>query len=168
MRAAHASELATLVLFALAVAAQACAGAQAEVAAEVPVVETPAEREAPVPIVRRGADLPTHVIAAGRGTAKILYDQGAGSAEVAMTLLVLEPGAAVPTHVHATSVELLYVLQGQAEMRVGAERVVIGPGDAARIPMGVEHEARVLGAVPLRALQVYTPPGPEQRFVPRP
>jgi quercetin dioxygenase-like cupin family protein len=127
-----------------------------------------ADPPASAPIVRRGAALPTHSIAQGKGSAKILYDAGSGAPEAAMTLLVLEPGAAVPPHVHATSVEMLYLLDGAAGMQVGGEKLTLEAGDAARIPMGVEHSARVLGDRALRALQVYSPAGPEQRFIPKP
>ncbi len=116
------------------------------------------------PVVVRGAATPAHTFAKGLGTAQVFFDAASGSPEVALALLVLKPGAAVAAHVHADSVELLYVLEGQAEMRVGAETLTIGPGDAARIPKGVEHTARVLGKRSLRALQLYMPPGPEQRF----
>ncbi len=119
-------------------------------------------------VVVRGAATPAYPIAKGLGSAQVFFDAAAGSPEVAVTLLVLKPGASVPPHIHADSVELLYVLEGQAEMRVGAETMTIGPGDAARIPKGVEHAARVVGRRPLRALQLYTPPGPEQRFKPQP
>lgn len=143
----------------------------ATVVAATALAETPqpvAPSPPPAPIVRRGAALPTYPIAKGLGSATIFYDAASGSPDAALTLLVLRPGAAVPAHVHADSVEMLYVLEGRAEMRVGAETIAIGPGDAARIPKGVEHEATVVGDVPLRAVQIYTPAGPEQRFVPKP
>ena len=73
----------------------------------------------------------------------------------------------MPPHVHATSVELLYVIEGSAEMKVGAETMMLQAGDAARIPMGVEHAAKVIGARAFRAIQIYTPAGPEQRFIPK-
>ncbi|MFO0747121.1 MAG: DUF2214 family protein [Myxococcota bacterium] len=118
------------------------------------------------PLARPAASVPAYPIAAGKGAASIFYDRAGGSPDTALTLLVLEPGAAVPPHVHEASDELLYVIDGAAEMKVEAEALTLGPGDAVRIPKGRRHEAKVVGDRPLRAVQVYAPAGPEQRFVP--
>ena len=120
------------------------------------------------PIVRRGAELPTYTIAQGKGTATIYYDAAVGSPDAAMTLLVLQPGAAVPAHTHPGSVEMLYVLEGEARMEVAGESFTLHAGDAARIPMDVLHRAEVVGDRALRAVQIYTPAGPEQRFKSKP
>jgi quercetin dioxygenase-like cupin family protein len=121
-----------------------------------------------LPITRSVSAVPAHPISGGKGTASILFGSAEGATEGAMTLLVLEPGAAVPEHVHESSVELLYVLEGEAEMTVGGKTLRVGPETAVRIPKGARHSARVVGGKALRGLQVYTPGGPEQRFVPAP
>lgn len=143
----------------------------AQAAPPPPVVVTPAG-PAPVPVpypaLRRGADRPAYPIAGGKGTATILFDQASGSPDTAMTVLVLKPGAAVPTHTHDQSAELLYVIEGQASMTLEGETLTLGPGDAVRIPKGKRHDAKIIGDKPFRALQVYAPAGPEQRFVPTP
>lgn len=120
-----------------------------------------------IAIVVRGADTPAHVIARGQGSAQIFHDRST-SPSASLTVLVLAPGASVPPHRHPDSVEMLYVLEGSATMRVDGVTFELGPGDVVWIPMNAEHEALVTGEVPLRAVQVYTPAGPEARFRPAP
>ncbi len=126
------------------------------------------ESPRPAPHSRRVPDVSKYPIADGKGTAAILFDAAAGSPEAAMTLLSLSPGAMVPEHVHESSTEFVFVLEGESEMTLGqgAQREVVrlGPMSAARIPMKTPHSARVVGDGTFRALQIYTPAGPEQRF----
>lgn len=143
------------------------------VAAALAVSATAALASGPGPgeppaYVRRAADVPAYPIAQGKGTAAIFYDAAHGSPDTALTVLVLQPGAAVPEHVHDASAELLYILEGAAEMTVAGDTLTVNAGDAVRIPMGTPHSARVVGDHALRAVQVYAPAGPEQRFVPKP
>jgi quercetin dioxygenase-like cupin family protein len=121
---------------------------------------------AALPLTRSVSAVPAHPISGGKGTASILFGSAEGATEGAMTLLVLQPGASVPEHVHESSVELLYVLSGEAEMTVDGKTLHVGPETGVRIPKGARHSARVVGEKALRGLQVYTPGGPEQRFVP--
>lgn len=123
---------------------------------------------APAPATARRAvgNVPAYPIAGGKGTASILFDAASGSPEAALTLLVFQPGAVIPEHVHET-VELVYVLEGAAEVTLAGEVLETSAGTAVRIPANVKHAARVVGEKPFRALQIYAPAGPEQRFVPR-
>lgn len=73
---------------------------------------------------------------------------------------------AVPEHGHERSAEVLYFESGEGTMRVGDETTTIGPGRFVYVPAGVRHSLVPTGRSPLRALQVYTPSGPEQRFRP--
>ncbi len=110
---------------------------------------------------------PIHVIAEGKGGARVLLDESTapGLKEAAMTELVMLPGATVPEHTHDRSAELLYILEGTGTMRLGDRTVEVKPGMAIFIPAGMKHSLRVDTKIePLRAVQVYTPGGPEQRF----
>ena len=53
---------------------------------------------------------------------------------------------------------ILYVIDGQAEVRVGKELATAGPGTLVTIPAGTPHHVRSTGAVPLFVLTVYAPP----------
>lgn len=111
------------------------------------------------------ADAPTHLIAGGKGTATLLLNANNGVSPAALSLLVLAPGAEVPEHSHDQSAEILYVEEGRAEMVVAGQKLTLRPGDAVYVPAGALHAARVTSRhVPLRAVQVYVGPGPEQRF----
>ncbi len=107
---------------------------------------------------------PTHLIAGGKGQATLLLGAAQG-APAALSLLLLGPGAEVPEHVHETSAEILYVEEGRVEMVVAGQTLRARAGDAIYIPANTPHSAKTLGRLtPLRAVQVYVGPGPEQRF----
>ena len=111
------------------------------------------------------AEAPRHAIAEGKGAATLLLNPSTGSTAAALTLLELQPGAAVPEHTHATSVEILYIEEGAAEMTVDGQTLRVGKGDAVYIPAGAKHSAKVVSeGTPLRAVQTYVGPGPELRF----
>jgi mannose-6-phosphate isomerase-like protein (cupin superfamily) len=67
----------------------------------------------------------------------------------------INPGQSNPTHLHGNSDEVMYVLSGSCEQRVGDETVILKAGDALRIPAGVPHQAKTLGDVPCESLVVY-------------
>jgi quercetin dioxygenase-like cupin family protein len=106
--------------------------------------------------------VPTHVIADGKGAATLLLGPPDGSSRVALDHLELAAGAQVPSHAHAESDELLYVLSGKVNVSIGAGRWTLLEGNAVLIPAGVEHSAEV--AQSARLLQIYAGPGPEERF----
>ena len=108
---------------------------------------------------------PTHEIANGLGLAQLFINETTGAPDVAVSVLTLAPGAAVPEHAHETSSETLFVETGRVEMVIDGVAFAAGAGDAIHIPAGALHSAQVIGgAESLRAVQVYVGPGPEQRF----
>jgi len=54
--------------------------------------------------------------------------------------------------------QIVYVLEGQAEMRVGAARLTAGAGALVLIPAGARHHVRNPGPGALFFLTVYAPP----------
>ncbi len=68
----------------------------------------------------------------------------------------LLPGQATERHYHAASEEIYFVLEGEGELEVDAERRTVTPGDAALIPPGARHEIKA--ASPLRFLCCCSPP----------
>jgi len=67
----------------------------------------------------------------------------------------INPGQSNPLHVHGNSDEVIYVLSGSCEQRVGEETVILKAGDTLRIPAGMPHQAKALGNEPLKSLVVY-------------
>ena len=78
------------------------------------------------------------------------------------------PGSSHRLHVHATQVEILYVLSGRGvhEDQEG-RRVDFGPGDVVFIPAGCRHANHNPHGEPLRVLVVKVPPSPDEAQHPR-
>ncbi|XXF77746.1 cupin domain-containing protein [Myxococcaceae bacterium GXIMD 01537] len=125
--------------------------------------EEPTPSKPPVRYRVSTAEAPRHGL--GKGSVTMLLNPGTGATAASLQLLELEPGGAVPEHTHPTSAEILYIEEGEVEMTVSGQTLRVRKGDAVYIPAGEKHSARVVSEkVPLRAVQVYAGPGPEQRF----
>lgn len=58
---------------------------------------------------------------------------------MAMSLVTVRPGAAVPEHAHEDEEQVYYVLNGQGVVTLGEKRHAVGPGSAVYIPLGKRH-----------------------------
>jgi mannose-6-phosphate isomerase-like protein (cupin superfamily) len=83
-------------------------------------------------------------------------------------LLVFSRNAGVAEHAHDHAWEVLAVIEGDGvlarKLPGGEERVEARPGSVITVPPGIRHAWQPSGKAPLVAIQVYAPPGPEQRF----
>jgi len=86
-------------------------------------------------------------------------------------VLMASKDAPVPQHKHEGSWEILIALraEGTARRAASAEATDTAPvkmtdGMVVAIPKGALHAWEPAGSKPLIALQIYVPPGPEQRF----
>jgi quercetin dioxygenase-like cupin family protein len=86
--------------------------------------------------------------------------------QLAASILEMPAGAAVPEHVHANETELLYILSGSGTMTVAGVQLAVTPTSVVQIPPNTRHAFTATADV--RALQIYTPAGPEQRFKAKP
>ena len=68
-------------------------------------------------------------------------------------------GAQTPPHRHTRYSEQLYVLEGEFTVWVGKDKVVLGAGESAFIPMGIPHVVAALSGEPARGLVVASPSG---------
>jgi len=68
-----------------------------------------------------------------------------GGDEVLLCRVRYEPGAEVPRHSHEHTEQVMYVLNGDVEMTVGAETRMLGEGDVVVVNRGVEHSLRSQG-----------------------
>lgn len=124
----------------------------------------------PDPFIRtwaRLAETDTHLLGGGKGKVNVLLHSATGIGSAAMSRLRGEAGFAVPEHVHEASDELLYVLSGGGTMRLDGRSVDVEPDMALWIPRGRRHSFTA-GPEGIDAIQVYSPGGPEQRFLAAP
>jgi len=71
----------------------------------------------------------------------------------------LEPGAAVPEHDHPNE-QLGVILEGELTFHVNGDELVIGAGEAFRIPGGEPHAAENAGETVVRGVDVFAPARP--------
>jgi quercetin dioxygenase-like cupin family protein len=88
--------------------------------------------------------------------------QLAGS-EQTFGVVTIKPGRRNPLHSHPNCEELLYVMSGRCEHRIGEELHELAPGDVICIPRNTRHWARALGAEPLVAVISFS--SPDRMFV---
>jgi putative monooxygenase len=111
------------------------------------------------------ATTPPLSAAGGRLEVRILLDpESSGAENGALSILDGAPDLVVPEHVHASSAEVLLVEEGDGTMRLGDREVPVRAGSAIYVPPGMLHSFRGAGTARLRAIQIYAPAGPEQRF----
>ncbi len=140
------------------------------------VVMVPGGREG----AARGGALPTRSVSDGArptrvpmvlpvagartfGPATIYADASViGDKTLAASILTLPAGGRVPEHVHAGETEMLYILAGAGTMTVEGVALAVTPTSVVQVPKSTKHAFTATQA--LRALQIYTPGGPEQRF----
>jgi quercetin dioxygenase-like cupin family protein len=74
------------------------------------------------------------------------------------------PGTGPPRHIHHSSDELFYVLEGEFLFLLGERQVSALPGAFVFIPRGMVHAAKVIGNEPGKVLAAYIPGGLERSF----
>ena len=85
---------------------------------------------------------------------------------LAASIVSLAAGTKVPEHVHAGETELWYMLAGAGTLTVNGVDLPVGATSVVQIPRGARHAFAV--TTDCRALQVFTPAGPEQQLKARP
>jgi mannose-6-phosphate isomerase-like protein (cupin superfamily) len=113
------------------------------------------------------AERPDLAWGAGAYHARIGWEGDEKPAAV-IDVLLFSKDAGVAEHVHEHEWEALALLDGDGALVRGTgpaeERLEAHAGSIVTIPAGVRHTWKPSGKAPLLALQVYAPPGPEQRF----
>ena len=80
----------------------------------------------------------------GRVRFNFPINRAEGSSDTAVVYFELAPGGHLPTHTDSAE-EILFVVEGEAEARVGDERGRIAAGDLAVIPAMVPHGVSNIG-----------------------
>jgi quercetin dioxygenase-like cupin family protein len=73
------------------------------------------------------------------------HDLSAPGREVIQVRVEFEPGEVAPEHTHPGE-EIIYVLEGTLEYRIGGKTVTVKPGDVLFVPAGVVHSVKNVGA----------------------
>ena len=113
-----------------------------------------------------------HIVHAGAGTSVLnlgsLVTVKIPSTLTGGALAVVEhtipPGGGPPLHTHPEA-ELLYVLEGEFEFVLGAERTVVRSGGVVHIPPRTPHLAKNVGRNAGKQLSVYLPGGTDGFFL---
>jgi mannose-6-phosphate isomerase-like protein (cupin superfamily) len=90
-----------------------------------------------------------------RGRFFQVLQQTARSQTAVMTVPPGQDGG--PEETHAAD-QIVYVIEGEALLRVGETEYRVRPGHCALIPAGTLHHVHSSGAAPLFFLTVYAPP----------
>nr|HEX4317492.1 cupin domain-containing protein [Kofleriaceae bacterium] len=126
----------------------------------LPMREVTAVRSALVgPTVLRAADAKTY-----GPVAMFAEPSTVKASDLSASVLTLPAGATVAEHVHAKETELLYVLAGAGTLTVAGNAQPVTATSVVQIPAGAKHALAIDASGPFRAVQIYTPAGPEQRF----
>lgn len=113
--------------------------------------------KAPAPLILPAAAARTY------GPARIYADAAQiPDRTLAASVLTLAAGAKVPEHAHAAETEVLYLLAGGGTLTVSGVELPVTPTTVVQIPKNTRHAFVATSEV--RAVQIYTPAGPEQRF----
>lgn len=83
---------------------------------------------------------------------------------VALSTMTIQPGAVVPEHVHETSAELIYLIEGGGTVTIDGVAYPLTAGSTIYIPAATPHSYTNDGTTVTRVVQVYAGPGPEARF----
>lgn len=76
----------------------------------------------------------------------------------------MPPGEHVLAHVHHDEDQINVVVSGRVRARVGADEAVLETGGVLLMPRGIEHELWNDSDQTAQVIEVYTPPGMEDRF----
>ena len=81
-----------------------------------------------------------HPIAAGVEIKPLVTKKDDGP-DLTCILVKIPSGKEIPEHIHETQTDILYPLQGNAEMYVeGAGNFPLKPGIVVRVPLGAKHK----------------------------
>lgn len=99
------------------------------------------------------------------GTPFRVVVSGSDTSGHAVVLTVdMPPGLHVDAHIHESEEQINIVLSGQVRFRVGDEETVLGAGGVLLMPRNIEHELWNDTPEFAQLVEIYTPPGMEQKF----
>ncbi|MEW6261611.1 MAG: cupin domain-containing protein [Thermodesulfobacteriota bacterium] len=99
-----------------------------------------------------GLDLP------GRLWKKLIGPDRGDCRNMILGVVTFPPGSDPGAHRHEGEEEIIYVISGRGETKVGDLTYALEPGTAVFTEPGVEHGVKNLGLEPLVLISVFSPP----------
>jgi quercetin dioxygenase-like cupin family protein len=96
---------------------------------------------------------------AGLGRSKVASDG------CAVDRLVIQPGGAVPEHVHQDADEIVIFVKGAGTFTLEGKASHVAAGGTVLVPKGKKHAFKADAGGVTEAIQVYDAAGPEGRFL---
>jgi quercetin dioxygenase-like cupin family protein len=94
----------------------------------------------------------------GRLWKKLIGPDDGNCQNMILGVVSFPPGSDPGTHNHAAEEEIIYVVSGRGETRVGDKVYPLEPGVAVFTEPGVEHGVKTIGDEPLVLVSVFSPP----------
>ncbi len=94
----------------------------------------------------------------GRLWKKLIGPENGGCKNMIFGVVTFPSGSNPGTHVHAAEEEIIYILSGKGEAKVGGKTYALEPGVGIFAEPGVEHGIKTLGNEPLVLVSVFSPP----------
>ena len=117
------------------------------------------ERKSPKTLIQHESDISAYIPPGHEGTVNIRLIDKEFCGAFEMNLGVVQPGGEASPHSHETEHQVIYILDGMADVVLGeAPAVECGPGTIIRIPPKLEHGVYAKGERPLRVIVLYSPP----------
>jgi len=79
------------------------------------------------------------------------------SERITMGMTEVPPGTDMIPHMHEIEEEIIYVMEGTGTVTIGGVTETIEPLTAAIFPVGLEHQVKSTGDVPLRFVFMFSP-----------
>jgi quercetin dioxygenase-like cupin family protein len=94
----------------------------------------------------------------GRVWKKMIGPDSGDCKNMILGVVTFPPGSDPGTHKHETEEEIIYVISGRGETKVGDNVYSLEPGVAVFTEPGIEHGVKTLGDEPLVMISVFSPP----------
>jgi mannose-6-phosphate isomerase-like protein (cupin superfamily) len=122
----------------------------------------PKKREAPLAVedLRTCRDLSW---AGGAAHARLGFEADR-SLRASLGILLMSSDMPMSEHAHASGWEVSITLRAKGMLMLPGRQVSVGPGMTVVVPNATTHSWLPGGSEPFLAIQLYLPPGPEQRF----
>ena len=94
----------------------------------------------------------------GRLWKKLIGPEEGNCRNMILGVVSFPPGSDPGTHKHENEEEIIYVISGRGETKVGDKVLPLEPGVAVFTEPGIEHGVKTSGDKPLVLISVFSPP----------